>query len=78
MWLSKPAWIKQLSEQFYHCDSAGEGTDLQTCKDPVHWAVVEEESYSLKGRHSFLNPQIFIKLRSRLGHIKNVDNIEGL
>lgn len=78
MWLSMPVQLKQLTEQFYHCDSAAEGTDLQMCKDSVPWAVVEEESYSLKGRRIFLNPQIFIKLRSRLGQIKNEDNIEGL
>ena len=78
MWLSPPARLKQLTEKFYHCDSAAERTDLQTCKDPVSWAVVEEGSCALKGRHRFLNLQIFIKLRSRLGQIKNEDNIKEL
>lgn len=75
MWLSMPAHLKRLTEQFYHCDSAAEGTDLQTCKDPLSWAVVEEGSYALKERHSSLNLQIFIKLRSKLSQIKNEDNI---
>lgn len=78
MCLSVPAPLKQLTEQFYHCDSAAEGTDLQTYKDTVSWAVVEEGSYALKGRHSVLNLQIFIKLRSRLSQKKNEDKIEGV
>lgn len=81
MGLSMPARLKQLTEQFCHCDSAAviQGTDLQTFKASVSVDVVKKGSNALEARHSSIKPTAcFIKLRSRLGQIKNEDNVEGL
>lgn len=61
MGLSMPARLKQLTEQFHHCDSAAviQGTDLQTFKAPVSMDVVKKGSNALKARHSSFKSTVF-------------------